>query len=105
MIGAAIARAGGNMLIAGEQGMLIRVTLVKLRRTHRGSIGEICIKLERRDDKFVGLLEDKSILLTIVLKDGRSRRIATKDFLENGRQAIVDVPSPVVEIIPVLTTT
>ena len=81
VVGAACGPAAGDLLIASRQGQIKRLPMASLRLGQRGDLGQIGLRFTHRDDQLSDLQDSSNKLVAIVLKDGRSVRLAT-DSLE-----------------------
>jgi DNA gyrase subunit A len=81
VVGTACGPADGDLLLASLQGQIKRLPVASLRLGQRGDLGQIGLRFSQRDDQLSDLQDSASKLVAIVLKDGRSVRLAT-DSLE-----------------------
>jgi len=88
VVGAAGASQEGSVLLATARGQLKRLAVASLRRCQRGDLGQIGLRFQERGDQLVDLRRGDSALVSVLLSDGRSSRLAATSLeLEDDRGA------------------
>jgi DNA gyrase subunit A len=109
VVGAACGSADGTLLLASRRGQIKRLPITSLRLGQRGDLGQIGLGFGQRDDQLSDLQDGDSKLVAIVLKDGRSIRLATQsleaqDCSGTGITLDLKADEAINELIPLLQT-
>jgi DNA gyrase subunit A len=80
VVGATCGPADGELLLATRRGQIKRLNIASLRLGQRGDLGQIGLGFSQRDDQLSDLQEGAAKLVAIVLKEGRSLRLATQSL-------------------------
>ncbi|MEI6359989.1 MAG: DNA gyrase C-terminal beta-propeller domain-containing protein, partial [Synechococcus sp. ELA619] len=105
--GAACGPADGDLLLATHRGQIKRLQIASLRLAQRGDLGQIGLRFGQRDDQLSDLQDGTSKLVAIVLKEGRSLRLATQsleaqDCSGAGETLTLKADEAINELIPLL---
>ena len=107
VVGAACGAADGDLLLATRKGQIKRLQLASLRLGQRGDLGQIGLRFAQRDDQLSDLQDGTTKLVAIVLKDGRSLRLApqsleAQDCHGAGETLILKADEAINELIPLI---
>jgi DNA gyrase subunit A len=107
VVGAAGVSPDGCVLLISRFGQLKRLAANSLRRCQRGDIGQMGVRFGQRSDQLIDLREDRSAVISAVLRDGRSLRLYTaelqaEDNTGSGQELSIGTYEAVVELVPLL---
>ncbi|MCT0224283.1 DNA topoisomerase (ATP-hydrolyzing) subunit A [Synechococcus sp. CS-1328] len=80
VVGAAAVAAGGDVLLASRLGLVKRLAVENLRPCQRGDLGQIAIRFRDRRDGLVDLCDAETPLVSAVISEVRSVRLATAEL-------------------------
>ena len=109
VVGAACGPADGDLLLASRRGQIKRLQIASLRPGQRGDLGQIGLGFAQRDDQLSDLQDGASTLVAVVLKEGRSLRLATQsleaqDCSGSGETLSLKTDEEINELIPLIQT-
>ncbi len=109
VVGAACGPADGDLLLASRRGQIKRLQIASLRPGQRGDLGQIGLGFAQRDDQLSDLQDGASKLVAIMLKEGRSLRLATQsleaqDCSGSGETLSLKTDEEINELIPLIQT-
>jgi DNA gyrase subunit A len=108
VVGAACEAAeGGSVLLASASGQLNKLPVAALRRCRRGDLGQIGLRLERRNDHLVDLCSGAVDLVAARISGSKSLRLATAEWAgqelgEVGTRLPLSGNDSLQELIPLL---
>ena len=93
--------------LATRRGQIKRLQIASLRLAQRGDLGQIGLRFGQRDDQLSDLQDGTYKLVAIVLKEGRSLRLATQsleaqDCSGAGETLPLKADEAINELIPLL---
>lgn len=94
IVGGTCAMSGDVLVLLTRSGQLKRLCVDHLRIGSRGCLGQVGIRFLSRDDALLAFGRQVSPLVSVLLKDGRSCRIACEDL------PLEDCSSPGVRLLP-----